>query len=87
MYYILNICIMNYATLLTEPADDSNPLTLCQFMQTLIVNVLGWCGPPRCNEDGSFADVQCCASSGECYCVDKDGKEIVGTRQHGHPAC
>ncbi|KAK3698952.1 hypothetical protein QZH41_003105 [Actinostola sp. cb2023] len=56
-------------------------------MQTIIVNVPGWCGPPACNEDGSFAEVQCCGSTGECYCVDRKGKEIVGTRQKGRPTC
>nr|AAF02722.1 equistatin precursor [Actinia equina]AAO12123.1 equistatin [synthetic construct] len=62
-------------------------LTLCQMMQAIIVNVPGWCGPPSCKADGSFDEVQCCASNGECYCVDKKGKELEGTRQQGRPTC
>ena len=43
---------------------------------------------PRCNLDGSYADVQCDGSA--CYCVDKYGKEIIGTRTpivSGKPVC
>ncbi|KXJ12339.1 Equistatin [Exaiptasia diaphana] len=62
-------------------------LTLCQYQQTIVINIPGSCGPPSCNDDGSFADVQCCASTGYCHCVDKNGKEIVGTKQRGRPSC
>ena len=33
---------------------------------------------PRCTEDGSFEKIQCHGSV--CYCVDKDGNEISGTK-------
>lgn len=43
---------------------------------------------PRCKLDGSYADVQCKGSV--CYCVDKDGNEIIGTKTpvaSGKPVC
>ena len=43
---------------------------------------------PRCDLNGSYADVQCRGSV--CYCVDKDGNEIIGTRTpvaSGNPVC
>ena len=36
---------------------------------------------PRCKLDGQYEEVQCQRSTGECWCVDKDGKELPGTRQ------
>ena len=35
---------------------------------------------PRCKEDGSFEEIQCQGSF--CYCVDKDGNEIYGTKTY-----
>lgn len=62
-------------------------LTLCQSLQAIIVNIPGWCGPPACKPDGSFEEVQCCVSTGECYCVDREGKEVEETQQNGKPDC
>lgn len=33
---------------------------------------------PRCAQDGSFENIQC--QGFVCYCVDKDGNEISGTK-------
>ena len=35
---------------------------------------------PKCEPDGSFAQVQCLNTSRYCWCVDNNGKEIQGTR-------
>jgi len=35
---------------------------------------------PRCKSDGRYEEVQCQSSSGECWCVDQEGKEIPRTR-------
>lgn len=35
---------------------------------------------PRCKSDGRYEEVQCQESSGECWCVDQNGKEILRTR-------
>ncbi|KAL9971160.1 hypothetical protein ACROYT_G023651 [Oculina patagonica] len=40
---------------------------------------------PQCREDGSFEPKQCYGSIGYCWCVDKNGDEIPGTRtKFGH---
>ena len=36
---------------------------------------------PRCNEDGSFQQIQCHESDGDCWCVDGDGVELINTRK------
>nr|XP_058947870.1 thyroglobulin-like isoform X2 [Pocillopora verrucosa] len=42
---------------------------------------------PKCAADGSYAPVQCHASIGFCWCVDRDGKELPNTRVRGQPKC
>ena len=34
---------------------------------------------PQCNEDGEFSEAQCHGSTGYCWCVDKEGKELPRT--------
>uniref|UniRef100_A0A8C2FKH6 Thyroglobulin n=1 Tax=Cyprinus carpio TaxID=7962 RepID=A0A8C2FKH6_CYPCA len=41
---------------------------------------------PSCIGNGAYVSTQC-QSSGQCWCVDADGKEIFGTRQYGVPNC
>lgn len=40
---------------------------------------------PKCNEDGSFAEIQCLPKVNKCWCVDEHGSERNGTRQTGKP--
>ncbi|XP_015205471.1 testican-1 isoform X2 [Lepisosteus oculatus] len=42
---------------------------------------------PRCNEEGYFKPTQCHGSTGQCWCVDKYGNEIAGSRKQGNPTC
>ena len=42
---------------------------------------------PRCKEDGKFEEVQCSEFTGECWCVDKNGKEKPETRTAEMPQC
>lgn len=42
---------------------------------------------PVCRPDGSYVPEQCDSSIGQCWCVDKNGNELVGTRVSGSPAC
>merc|ERR1712168_1109663 len=36
---------------------------------------------PKCKDDGSYETQQCHGSSGYCWCVNKSGTEIQGTRK------
>ncbi|CAH3146913.1 unnamed protein product, partial [Porites evermanni] len=42
---------------------------------------------PKCNTDGSFSSEQCWSSTGFCWCVDKFGEEIPGTKVRGKADC
>ena len=42
---------------------------------------------PKCRADGSYAPMQCHGSTGFCWCVTKDGKEIRNTKIRGQPKC
>ncbi|XP_077477629.1 SPARC-related modular calcium-binding protein 1 isoform X2 [Stigmatopora argus] len=43
---------------------------------------------PECNEDGSFAPVQCHTLTGYCWCVTADGKPVSGSSVHNRtPVC
>ncbi|XP_030620547.1 CD74 molecule, major histocompatibility complex, class II invariant chain a [Chanos chanos] len=42
---------------------------------------------PQCDEQGNYLPMQCWHSTGYCWCVDKDGHEIGGTRIRGRPQC
>ena len=41
---------------------------------------------PKCKPDGGYEQLQC-GPSGFCWCVDEEGNEIPGSRQHGKPKC
>ena len=36
---------------------------------------------PSCKDDGSYNEKQCYGSIGHCWCVDKRGEEIKGSRK------
>ncbi|KAM7403588.1 hypothetical protein PAMA_004169 [Pampus argenteus] len=43
---------------------------------------------PECNEDGTFAQVQCHTLTGYCWCVTNDGKPVSGSSVHNRtPVC
>ncbi|XP_040917222.1 SPARC-related modular calcium-binding protein 1 isoform X3 [Toxotes jaculatrix] len=43
---------------------------------------------PECNEDGTFAQVQCHTLTGYCWCVTSDGKPVSGSSvQNRTPVC
>ena len=42
---------------------------------------------PKCEADGSYSQIQCWPSTGYCWCTDKNGAEIAGTRVRGKPTC
>lgn len=41
----------------------------------------------RCKQDGSYEEVQCSGSTGFCWCVDKRGNELEGSKTRGPLKC
>ena len=42
---------------------------------------------PKCEADGTYSKIQCWPSTGYCWCADKNGVEVQGTRVRGRPVC
>nr|XP_036880655.1 testican-3 isoform X3 [Manis javanica] len=42
---------------------------------------------PLCDEDGYYKPTQCHGSVGQCWCVDRYGNEVVGSRTSGGADC
>lgn len=62
----------------------SSPCTLA--LQHLKKGLLG-AYSPQCDSDGFFKTTQCHASTGVCWCVDKNGVEFLNSRRKGVPDC
>ena len=74
---------LNYFSFISY-ADDV--LTKCErHVQKSLVD--GSQFVPRCKRDGTYEDVQCDGSSAECWCVNKDGKELLQTRSKDPVKC
>ncbi|XP_004413887.1 PREDICTED: nidogen-1 [Odobenus rosmarus divergens] len=61
--------------------------TRCQLEREHILRAAGVTGPqrpglfvPECDEHGHYMPTQCHGSTGQCWCVDRDGRELEGTR-------
>uniref|UniRef100_A0A8B9LIN6 Nidogen 2b (osteonidogen) n=1 Tax=Astyanax mexicanus TaxID=7994 RepID=A0A8B9LIN6_ASTMX len=68
--------------------------TLCErWRTTLLSHYGGQPDPqdymPQCDARGHFLSVQCYGNSSYCWCVDSQGREVMGTRSHDavKPAC
>ncbi|XP_060117458.1 nidogen-2 [Heteronotia binoei] len=35
---------------------------------------------PQCDDQGNYRPLQCHSSTGECWCVDREGREVTGSR-------
>ena len=42
---------------------------------------------PSCEPNGHFSPRQCHGSTGQCWCAERDGTEITGSRIRGEPVC
>ncbi|KAI5102053.1 nidogen-2 isoform X1 [Silurus meridionalis] len=80
------------ATVTAAPA--ARPETVCErWRASLMEHYGGRPGPehflPKCDASGEFTPVQCYGETSYCWCVDKDGREVPGTRSHDKvkPAC
>ncbi|TSK72188.1 Nidogen-2 [Bagarius yarrelli] len=70
------------------------PKTVCERWQaSLMERYGGQPGPehflPQCDASGEFTPVQCYGETSYCWCVNRDGQEVLGTRSHDKvkPAC
>ncbi|XP_039593799.1 nidogen-1 [Polypterus senegalus] len=62
--------------------------TPCQLHRDRILGVVSPRGPrpvpgqyiPVCDDQGNYRPLQCHGSTGQCWCVDRNGQEIQGTR-------
>uniref|UniRef100_A0A7N5KIT0 Nidogen 1 n=1 Tax=Ailuropoda melanoleuca TaxID=9646 RepID=A0A7N5KIT0_AILME len=61
--------------------------TRCQLEREHILGAAGLTHPqrpglfvPECDEHGHYVPTQCHGSTGQCWCVDRDGRELEGTR-------
>ena len=61
--------------------SGQRPLTEClRIQQNMKKQHLLKAFVPECDEFGAFKSLQCDRSAGICWCVDKYGREIVGSR-------
>uniref|UniRef100_A0A8C9CU43 SPARC (osteonectin), cwcv and kazal like domains proteoglycan 3 n=1 Tax=Phocoena sinus TaxID=42100 RepID=A0A8C9CU43_PHOSS len=42
---------------------------------------------PQCDADGYYKPTQCHGGAGQCWCVDRYGREVVGSRRRGAADC
>ncbi|XP_075387294.1 nidogen-2 isoform X2 [Tenrec ecaudatus] len=76
------------------PEPTQRPRTVCErWRESLLAHYGGTARDdqyvPQCDDLGHFVPLQCHGKSDFCWCVDKDGREVEGTRsQPGTtPAC
>uniref|UniRef100_A0A8C6W1V1 Nidogen-2 n=2 Tax=Nannospalax galili TaxID=1026970 RepID=A0A8C6W1V1_NANGA len=76
------------------PAPTQRPRTVCERWRESLLEHYGGAPKddqyvPQCDDLGHFTPLQCHGKSDFCWCVDKDGRELQGTRsQPGTtPAC
>ena len=83
--------VMVMVMMMMMPSLSAATLTPCQrdFMRSLAMRKRRPIGFffPVCEADGSFRSLQCHAATGFCWCVDRRGSEITGTRQWGELNC
>ncbi|XP_055720138.1 nidogen-2 [Salvelinus fontinalis] len=70
------------------------PETVCERWRASLVDHYGGLPEPhhylpQCDPQGQFNPIQCYGDSSYCWCVDRDGREVAGTRSHDvvKPAC
>uniref|UniRef100_UPI0037E75E30 thyroglobulin n=1 Tax=Semicossyphus pulcher TaxID=241346 RepID=UPI0037E75E30 len=93
MAWLLSIaCILACCPLLlqgkaSEYQLESETLSQCELLRGVAVSKQQG-DAPHCTEDGRFRPVQCSGRGQECWCVDAEGREVVGTRTSGSaPHC
>lgn len=77
------IVVKSFSFLLLERTK-----TQCETHRDSLLGESGPRGPrppvgqfiPRCDDNGAYEPMQCHGSTGHCWCVDRNGQEIPGTR-------
>lgn len=79
---------------LSAVAPTQRPETVCERWRASLIEHYGGQPAshhylPQCDSFGQFNPLQCYGDSSYCWCVDKDGREVPGTRSHDavKPAC
>ncbi|XP_072485813.1 nidogen-2 [Notamacropus eugenii] len=77
-----------------SPEPTQGPQTVCERWRKSLLEHYGGRSRedqyvPQCDEFGHFNPLQCHGNSNYCWCVDKDGREVEGTRSQPGitPAC
>ncbi|KAM6202636.1 nidogen-2 [Rhynchocyon petersi] len=77
-----------------EPEPTQRPKTVCERWRESLLEHYGGTARddqyvPQCDDLGQFIHLQCHGKSDFCWCVDKDGREVEGTRSQPGitPAC
>ncbi|KAJ8409141.1 hypothetical protein AAFF_G00241620 [Aldrovandia affinis] len=78
-----------------QPAPSMpRPQTVCEHWRSSLLEHYGgqpssYDYMPQCDALGQFQPVQCYGDSTYCWCADRDGREVIGTRSHDavKPAC
>ncbi|XP_042345086.1 thyroglobulin [Plectropomus leopardus] len=66
---------------------ESETLSRCELLRGVAVAKQQG-DVPHCTHDGSFRPVQCSEPGHECWCVDAEGQEVIGTRTNSSaPHC
>lgn len=76
------------------PGPTQRPRTVCERWKESLLEHYGGSARddqyvPQCDDLGHFVPLQCHGKSDFCWCVDKDGREVAGTRSQPGitPAC
>jgi hypothetical protein len=79
--------LIYYLTVLNFPFNILATQTKCEKLHASANSGLIGAFVPQCKATGEFEEKQCWGSTGFCWCVDKDGKELLGTKIRGSPDC
>lgn len=81
-WFLISLC-ENTRTLITTRTPFQFTSPCFEFLPLIFVGSY----IPRCTDEGYFKPIQCHSSTGQCWCVDKYGNEIAGSRKQGNPNC
>ena len=84
-YFVLPLSFSRLMSAETE----GHATTSCQRQRAerMLLSPRSGAHVPMCQPNGSYADLQCDLFSGYCWCVDREGRELKGTRSKGQVTC